>query len=143
MKLDHVGIAVRDLEQAASRFGGLLGLDRGSRYDLPDWKVSALFLTVGESHLELLQPHGEDSTVGRFLARRGEGLHHICFEVEDIESSLRDFERQGAVLLDRRPRPGAGGHRVAFIHPQSTHGVLVELKQKDGPAPDASGREPR
>lgn len=130
MKIHHLGIAVRGLDEAAARFEALLGLARGKRYDLPEWKVSVLFLAVGESHLELLEPHGEDSNVGKFLARRGEGLHHVCFEVEDIEASLRDFERQGAELIDKKPRPGAGGHLVAFVHPKSTHGVLVELKQK-------------
>jgi methylmalonyl-CoA epimerase len=123
MKIHHIGIAVRDLDEAATRFGGLLGLERGRRYDLPEWKVSALFMPVGESNLELLQPHGDDSNVGKFLARRGEGLHHVCFEVENVEASLREFEQQGAKLIDEKPRPGAGGHLVAF--------VLVELKQSD------------
>lgn len=130
MKIHHLGIAVRNLEEAASRFGGLLGLERGKRYDLPEWKVSVLFLPVGDSNLELLEPQAEDSNVGKFIARQGEGLHHICFEVEDLEASLREFEKQGAKLIDKKPRPGAGGHMVAFIHPKSTHGALVELKQK-------------
>lgn len=130
MRIHHLGIAVRDLDEAAERFGGLLGLSRGKRYDLPEWQVSALFLPVGDSNLELLAPHGEESTVGKFLARRGEGLHHVCFEVEDLEATLRDFAEQGARLIDEKPRPGAGGHLVAFVHPRSAHGVLVELKQK-------------
>ncbi len=131
MKIHHIGIAVHNLDEAATRLGGLLGLDQGQRYDLPEWKVSALFMPVGDSNLELLEPHEEDSNVGKFLAKRGEGLHHVCFEVEDIEASLRKFEGQGAKLIDRKPRPGAGGHLVAFVHPKSTHGVLVELKQKE------------
>jgi len=131
MKIHHIGIAVHDLDEAATRLGGLLGLERGQRYDLPEWEVSALFMPVGDSSLELLEPHEEDSNVGKFLAKRGEGLHHICFEVEDIEVSLREFEEQGAKLIDPKPRPGAGGHLVAFVHPKSTHGVLVELKQKE------------
>jgi methylmalonyl-CoA/ethylmalonyl-CoA epimerase len=130
MKIHHLGIAVRNLEEAASRFGGLLGLERGKRYDLPEWKVSVLFLPVGDSNLELLEPQVEDSNVGKFIARQGEGLHHVCFEVEDLEASLREFERQGAKLIDKKPRPGAGGHLVAFVHPKSTHGALIELKQK-------------
>ena len=130
MKIHHLGIAVRNLEEAASRFGGLLGLELGKRYDLPEWKVSVLFIPVGDSNLELLEPQAEDSNVGKFIARQGEGLHHICFEVEDLEASLREFEKQGAKLIDKKPRPGAGGHMVAFIHPKSTHGALVELKQK-------------
>lgn len=139
MKIHHLGIAVRSLEEAANRFAGLLGIERGERYDLPEMKVSVLFLPVGESNLELLEPHCEDSTVAKFLARRGEGLHHVCFEVDDLEASLRDFERQGAKLIDKKPRPGAGGHLVAFVHPKSTHGTLIELKQKEQRTADALG----
>lgn len=130
MKIHHLGIAVKNIEEAAQRFGGLLGLERGERYDIPDMKVSALFLPLGESNLELLEPHSEDSAVGKFLARRGEGIHHICIEVDDIEESLRKFKNEGARLIDEKPRPGAGGHLVAFVHPKSTHGALMELKQK-------------
>ncbi len=129
-RIHHVGIAVRSLEEAAARFGLVLGLERGARYDLPEFGVKALFLPVGEGNLELLEPLGEGSTVASFLEKRGEGMHHVCFEVEDIEKSLADFAAQGARLIDEKPRPGAGGHLVAFVHPKSTHGVLVELKQK-------------
>jgi LAO/AO transport system kinase len=130
IRIHHVGIAVRSLEDAASRFGGLLGLERGARYDLPEFGVRALFLPVGEANLELLEPMGAGSTVASFLEKRGEGMHHVCFEVDDIEKALADFAAQGAKLIDEKPRPGAGGHLVAFVHPKSTHGVLVELKQK-------------
>lgn len=132
MKIHHVGIAVRNLEEAASRFGGLLHLPRGPRYELPEFGVVALFLPVGDGHgnLELLEPLGDASTVGTFLDEKGEGIHHICLEVDDIEASLAELSRQGARLIDEKPRPGAGGHLVAFVHPKSTHGVLVELKQK-------------
>lgn len=130
MKIHHVGIAVRSLEEGAIRFGSLLGLERGPSYELPEFGVKALFLPVGEGNLELLEPLGTDSTVGSFLEKRGEGLHHVCFEVEDIEKALADFAAQGAKLIDEKPRRGAGGHLVAFVHPKSTHGVLVELKQK-------------
>ena len=130
VKIHHVGIAVRSLEEAAGRFGSLLGLERGARYDLPEFGVKALFLPVGEGNLELLEPIGADSTVASFLEKRGEGMHHICFEVDDIEKSLADFVAQGAKPIDEKPRRGAGGHLVAFVHPKSTHGVLVELKQK-------------
>jgi LAO/AO transport system kinase len=130
IRIHHVGIAVRSLEEAARRFGGLLGLERGARYDLPEFGVRALFLPVGEANLELLEPIGAGSTVTSFLEKRGEGMHHVCFEVDDIEKALADFAAQGAKLIDEKPRPGAGGHLVAFVHPKSTHGVLVELKQK-------------
>jgi methylmalonyl-CoA epimerase len=130
LKIHHIAIAVRDLEEAATRFGGLLGLGRSERYDVASMKVSCLFLPVGESNIELLEPQSEDSAVGKFLAKRGEGIHHICFEVDDIEASMRRFEEQGARLIDKAPRPGAGGHLVAFVHPKSAHGALIELKQK-------------
>ncbi len=129
MRIHHVGIAVRSLDEAARRFGGLLGLGQGARYDLPEFGVSALFLTVGDGNLELLEPLGDGSTVASFLEKKGEGLHHICFEVDDIEAALETFRSQNARLIDEKPRTGAGGHLVAFIHPKSTHGVLVELKQ--------------
>ncbi|TDI42432.1 MAG: methylmalonyl-CoA epimerase [Acidobacteria bacterium] len=130
MKIHHVGIAVKSLEEASGRFGDLLGLEKAERYDLPEFGVSALFMPVGDSNLEFLEPLGDASTVGKFIEKRGEGVHHICFEVDDIEASLRDFAAQGARLIDEKPRPGAGGHLVAFVHPKTTHGVLVELKQK-------------
>ena len=129
MHIHHVGIAVESLDDAAARFGALLGLARGSRYELPEFGVKALFLPVGGSDLELLEPLGESSAIRKFLDQRGEGIHHICFEVDDIEKALRQFTAQGARLIDEKPRPGAGGHLVAFVHPRSTHGVLVELKQ--------------
>jgi len=130
VRIHHVGIAVRSLEEAANRLGGLLGLQRGASYDLPEFGVKALFLPVGEGNLELLEPLGTGSSVASFLEKRGEGMHHICFEVDDIERALADFAAQGAKLIDQKPRPGAGGHLVAFVHPKSTHGVLVELKQR-------------
>ncbi len=129
MKIHHVGIAVRSLSEASARFGGLLGLESGERYEIPEFGVKVLFLPVGDSNLELLEPLGAASTVGAFIEKRGEGIHHICFEVEDIEAALEDFRRQGARLIDEKPRSGAGGHLVAFVHPRSTHGVLVELMQ--------------
>jgi methylmalonyl-CoA/ethylmalonyl-CoA epimerase len=130
MKIHHLGIAVRNMEEAAARFGELLGLEPGERYDVPEMKVSVLYLPVGDSKLEFLEPRSEDSAVAKFLARRGEGLHHVCFEVDDIEESMREMEKQGATLIDKKPRRGAGDHLVAFVHPKSTHGALIELKQK-------------
>ena len=130
MKIHHLAIAVRNIEEAAARYEGLLGLERGGRYDVPEMKVSVIFLPVGDTNLEFLEPQSEDSAVAKFLERRGEGIHHICFEVDDIEESMREMEKQGATLIDKKPRRGAGGHLVAFVHPKSTHGALIELKQK-------------
>ncbi len=130
MKIHHVGIAVRSLDAAAACYEGLFKVEKGARYELPEFGVSALFIPIGESSLEFLEPIDEDSTVAKFIEKRGEGIHHICFEVDDIIESLAEFERSGVELIDRVPRPGAGGHLVAFLHPRSAHGVLVELKQR-------------
>ena len=130
MKIHHVGIAVRSLDAAVACYEGLFKIEKGARYELPEFGVSALFIPIGESSLEFLEPIGEDSTVAKFIEKRGEGIHHICFEVDDIIESLAEFERSGVALIDRVPRPGAGGHLVAFLHPRSAHGVLVELKQR-------------
>ena len=130
MKIHHVGIAVKSVDEAAARFGVLLGLAKGERYVLPEFGVCALFVPVGDSNLELLEPLSHASTVSKFIEEKGEGVHHICFEVDDIDASLDDFRSQGARLIDEKPRPGAGGHLVAFVHPKDTHGVLVELKQR-------------
>ena len=130
MKIHHLGLAVENLDEAANRFGALLHLKQGARYELPEFGVKVLFLAVGDSNLELLEPLDKKSAVAKFIRRNGEGIHHVCFEVNDIEVTLREFEEQGAVLVDKNPRPGAGGHLVAFVHPKSVHGVLVELKQK-------------
>lgn len=136
-RLHHVGLAVRDADTAASRWRALLGLTEQARYRVDEFGVLAVFLaaagggpeTEDGGLVELLEPTAPDGPVGRFLARRGEGLHHLCFEVEDIHRALAALEAQGARLVDREPRPGAGGHLVAFVHPASAGGVLLELKQ--------------
>jgi LAO/AO transport system kinase len=137
IRLHHVGIAVRDGGEAARLWGALLGLRETARYRVDEFGVLALFLAPeGEAApagglLELLEPTAADSPVARYLDRRGEGLHHVCFEVDDIRATLRALEAQGVRLVDREPRRGAGGHLVAFIHPASAGGVLLELKQAD------------
>ncbi len=135
IRLHHVGIAVPDGGEAAELWRTLLGLRETGRYRVEEFGVLALFLAPeGESapaggFLELLEPTAPDSPVARHLERRGQGLHHVCFEVEDIHRTLKDLEARGVRLVDREPREGAGGHLVAFIHPASAGGVLLELKQ--------------
>ena len=142
IRLHHVGIAARDASAAADLWGTLLDLREAGRYRVEEFGVLALFLAPnggartggraeagGGGLLEILEPLAADSPVARFLARRGEGLHHVCFEVEDIRSTLAALEARGVRLVDREPRRGAGGHLVAFIHPESAGGVLLELKQ--------------
>ncbi|MBE3520276.1 MAG: methylmalonyl-CoA epimerase [Firmicutes bacterium] len=129
-KIDHLGIAVNDMKQAAEDFARAFGIVLGGEEEVPSQKVKVGFLQVGEVRLELLQPLEADSPVGKFLSSRGEGFHHIAFEVDDIESDLRKAESAGLTLVDKTPRSGAHGTKVAFIHPKSTHGLLVELVQK-------------
>ena len=135
IRLHHVGIAVKDGSGAADLWRSLLGLRETGRYRVDEFGVLALFLAPeGErapagGFLELLEPTTAESPVSRYLDRRGEGLHHVCFEVEDIHQTLAALAARGVRLVDREPRRGAGGHLVAFIHPASAGGVLLELKQ--------------
>ncbi len=128
-KLHHIAIAVSDLKKASETFRKL-GFKMGSSHPVPGMKVNALFTQVGETQIEFIQPTNPDSTVAKFLERRGEGLHHLCFEVPDIEASLKDYEKKGFVLINKKPEIGAQG-KVAFLHPKSTNGVLIELIEKN------------
>ena len=135
--IDHVAIAVSDLTPAALNLGTLLGLTQGARETVAAQKTDVLFLHAGESEttVELCCPSpglpgGGNESLQRFLARKGPGLHHICFEVDDIDGSLQALRQAGVPLIDEAARPGARGHLVAFIHPKATGGVLIELCQK-------------
>lgn len=128
MKLHHVGIAVQDLERALAPFH-LLGLRESERGIVESFNVALSMIRVGEARLEFLQPLGE-GPLKRFLSKHGQGLHHIAFAVSDIEKTLVDLKRQGARLIDETPRPGCGGQRVAFVHPSSFNGLLVELVEE-------------
>lgn len=132
-RLDHVGIAVRSLAVALTPYTKGLGLTEAAVQEVPSEKVRVAFLPVGETRLELLEPTADDSPVARFLARRGEGIHHLCFQVDDLEATLAGLRRAGVELVDQKPRVGAGGSRVAFIHPRGMAGVLVELVEKERP----------
>jgi len=132
MKIDHIGIATDGIDQAASFYRDSLGLSIEEIEEVPSQKVRVAMLPVGESRIELLEPTSEDSPISKFLAKRGPGIHHIAVQVDDIEASLRDLKARGARLIDEQPRTGAGGCLVAFIHPSSTGGVLLELVQPGG-----------
>ncbi|HEY7511621.1 MAG TPA: methylmalonyl-CoA epimerase [Vicinamibacteria bacterium] len=127
LKVDHLGIAVRDLGEALRAYRAL-GFEVESVHEVPTEKVRAAFLPVGESRLELLEPTDPGSVIARFLEKRS-GLHHVCVLVEDIEQALAELKAAGVELVDERPRPGAGGSRVAFLHPRAGAGVLLELKE--------------
>jgi len=128
LKIDHLGIAVPDLGEATTAWEAL-GFTVEAVHDVPTEKVKAAFLPVGESHLELLQPTDPTSVIAKFLEKRA-GLHHVCVLVEDIDATLADMKARGVRLVDEKPRAGAGGCRVAFVHPNATGGVLLELKEE-------------
>ncbi len=127
--IDHVGVAVQDIEAALSLYRDALGMPQVHRETVSEQGVDAVLLDVGDSHVELLQPLGPDTAVGKFLARRGPGLHHVAYRVENIEEALRQLSAAGMRLIDEQPRVGIRGSRVAFLHPASTNGVLTEIVQ--------------
>ena len=128
--LDHVGIAVGDLTASLAFYRDVLGLVVEPAEEVASQRVRAHFIPVGESTLELLEATAEDSPIAKFVAKRGPGLHHVCLRVDDIIAALADLKARGVRLIDETPRPGAHQSLVAFLHPSSTHGVLVELKQR-------------
>ena len=129
-KIEHVALAVADMDAAISHYRAAWGLEVSHREVVEDQGVEEALLPLGESYLQLLGSTGADTTVSRFLARRGEGLHHIAYEVEDLGSTLQELESKGVKLIDHQPRVGGRGHLVAFVHPSSNHGLLVELIQR-------------
>ncbi len=131
-RLDHVGVAVEDLDAALERYTTGLGLPVAHRETVAEQGVEAVLLDVGASHVELLRPLGPDTPVGRFLARRGPGLHHVAYGVDDIDAELERLRGAGLRLLDERPRRGIRGSRVAFLHPRDAGGVLTEIVQPPG-----------
>jgi methylmalonyl-CoA/ethylmalonyl-CoA epimerase len=127
--LDHLGIAVANLNDALSFYRDALGLDIEAPEDVASQNVRAHFIPAGQSALELLEATADDSPIAKYVAKRGPGLHHITLRVDDIGAALARLKERGVRLIDDAPRPGAHGSLVAFIHPSSAHGVLVELKQ--------------
>ena len=128
--LDHIGIAVGDLGQALAFYRDALGLEVGPPEEVASQRVRAHFVPVGESTLELLEPTAPDSPIAKFVEKRGPGVHHITLRVDDIREALARLKARGLRLIDESPREGAEGALIAFVHPASTHGVLVELKQQ-------------
>jgi len=130
MRIDHIAIVVEDLEQALRVYRDALGLPLSHVQTIPEQDVKIAFLPSGESEIELLEPINPESGVARFLAKRGEGLHHICLEVDDIKATLAALAEAGMELIDEQPRQGPHG-QVAFVHPRSAHGVLLELLERE------------
>lgn len=129
-RIDHIGIIVQDIEVALKVYRDALGLQLAKTEFVPEQAVKIAFLPTAESEIELVEPTSDDSGIARYLSKRGEGIHHICFEVDDIESTLAQMAAQGMQLIDETPRAGSGGQRYAFVHPKSAHGVLIELYEK-------------
>jgi methylmalonyl-CoA/ethylmalonyl-CoA epimerase len=131
MKIHHVGIAVESLRAAVPAFATLLGRAPDSEEVIEDQRVRVAVFTLGESRIELLEATSPESPVARFLSKRGQGLHHIALAVADLPDVLAQLERAGVRLIDRAPRAGAGKERIAFLHPASTAGVLIELVEEE------------
>ena len=129
MKINHLGIATKGIDDALKFWGDALGLENVHTEIVEDQKVKVAVLPLGESRIELLEPTSDDSPISKFLEKRGGGIHHIAVEVDDIEAALARLKSQGMRLIDETPRIGAEGCLVAFIHPSSTSGVLLELVQ--------------
>ena len=129
-KIEHVAIAVADLDAAVELYRDVWGLEVEHRERVEDQGVEEAMVRIGESYLQLLGATGPDTTVGKFLERRGEGLHHIAYEVDDLVGTLAELKDQGVPLIDEAPRKGGRGHMVAFVHPKGNRGLLVELIQK-------------
>ena len=127
-KIHHVGVVVPNLEEAMKFWQGLLGLHLTKSATIQDQGVKAALLQVGASEIELLEPINPENGVGKFLARRGGGLHHLCFETDDVARELEDARAKGVELIDQKPRPGLAG-MICFLHPKATRGVLVEYAQ--------------
>ncbi|MFZ5644210.1 MAG: methylmalonyl-CoA epimerase [Bacillota bacterium] len=129
-KIDHIGIAVKDINQAINLYEGLLGLKVTEVEVVEEQKVKVAFLPTGDSEVELLESTTPDGPIARFIEKNGEGIQHIAFRVDNLEEKLEELKSRGVRLIDEKPRRGAGGARIAFLHPKSTFGTLVELCER-------------
>ena len=130
LKIDHIGIAVNSTEDGKNFWSGILGLDFEGDETVDTQKVKTAFFPVGESEVELLESTAPDGPIAKFIEKKGEGIQHIAFRVDDIEAALAELKQKGVRLIDETPRMGAGGAKIAFLHPKATSGVLVELCER-------------
>ncbi len=128
VRLHHVGYVVSDIDEAAGHYRSL-GFGEGERHEIPEQKIIAMTFRAGAGWMELIQPTDPDGPIAAFMAKRGEGVHHVAYQVEDIEAKLAELKAAGVQLIDEVPRTGAHNWRIAFIHPKALHGVLTELVQ--------------
>lgn len=131
LKIDHLGVAVKDADAAKTFWCDVLGLPYEKAETVEEQKVTTHFLPVGESEVELLESTAPDGPVARYIEKKGEGIQHVAFRVENIEEALAELKEKGVKLIDETPRIGAGGAKIAFLHPKATGGILVELCQRD------------
>ena len=129
-KFSHVGVAVKDLEKSTEIFSRLFGVKSVETEEVADQRVRLAFFRVGDTSVELTEATSDDSPIAKFIEKRGEGVHHLSFEVDDIRTELKRLKAEGFILIDEEPRRGAGGYWIAFLHPKSTNGVLVEISEK-------------
>lgn len=129
--IDHIGIAVKSLTQAGKFYTDILGLKIVGIENVPDQKVNVAFIPITDSEVELVESTHPDGPVAKFIEARGEGVQHIAFRVENIDEALEELKEKGIRLIDKKPRKGAGGARIAFIHPKETNGVLIEICERD------------
>ena len=130
LKIDHLGIAVNSIEEAKRLFHDILGLTFEGTETVQEQKVTTAFFPVGDSEVELLESTAPDGPIAKYLEKRGEGIQHIAFRVDNLEEALAELKEKGIRLIDEKPRQGAGGAKIAFLHPKSTHGVLIELSER-------------
>ncbi len=130
LKIDHLGIAVNSIDQGKNFWTDILGLQFEGTETVAEQKVTTAFFPVGESEVELLESTAPDGPIARYLEKKGEGIQHVAFRVDDIEAALQELKQKGVRLIDEKPRQGAGGAKIAFLHPKSTNGVLVELCER-------------
>jgi methylmalonyl-CoA/ethylmalonyl-CoA epimerase len=131
LKIDHLGIAVNSIDDGKGFWSDILGLDFEGAETVAEQKVTTAFFPVGESEVELLESTAPDGPVAKYIEKRGQGIQHVAFRVENIEEALAELKEKGVKLIDQQPRIGAGGAKIAFLHPKATAGVLVELCQRD------------
>ena len=131
LKIDHLGIAVNSIEDGKNFWSDVLGLEFEGAETVQEQKVTTAFFPVGESEVELLESTAPDGPVAKYIEKRGQGIQHVAFRVENIEEALAELKEKGVKLIDQQPRIGAGGAKIAFLHPKATAGVLVELCQRD------------
>lgn len=131
LKVDHIGIAVKDLEETLKFYSEVLGLEVQGTEVVEEQKVKVAFLPIGDTEIELLESTDSDGPIARFIEKNGEGVQHIAFKVENIEEAIEAMKAKGMRMIDETPRYGAGGAKIAFVHPKSSHRVLVELTQRD------------